>query len=82
MKNDTGTLELRLQDTACSHGETLASLLPEWRPKFRNAKILNNKGHIEMYGCWLLESEGTVVVMLQDGAMMALELKGFKETGT
>jgi hypothetical protein len=32
MKNDTGTLELRLQDTACSHGETLASLLPEWRP--------------------------------------------------
>jgi hypothetical protein len=78
MKNAEG-LELRLYDAACSHGETLALLKPEWRPKFKNARIRNAKGHMVAYGCWIQDEEGVATVILSDGAMLELALSGFTD---
>lgn len=75
---DTGGT-LRLQDSACSHAETLAILREEWRPKFKNARILNSKGFIEFYGCWIEHDGDTAMVILQDGAALAIPLAAFKD---
>jgi hypothetical protein len=78
VKNAEGH-ELRLYDTACTHGETLGLLKPEWRPKFKNARIRNAKGHIMFYGCWIEDEPGIATVILQDGAMMDLQLSAFTD---
>jgi hypothetical protein len=58
MKNKANGAQLRLLDTPCSHGETLAVLKEEWRPKFKNARILDAKGFIQFYGCWIAARRG------------------------
>jgi hypothetical protein len=77
LKNGSGN-ELRLYDTPCSHGETLGILKEEWRTRFKNARVLNSKGFILMYGCWV-EQEGSAVVILSDGAAIQLPLSAFTD---
>lgn len=75
---ETGA-ELRLLDSPCSHGETLGVLREEWRAKFRNARILNGKGFIEAYGCWLKQEDDTIVVILQNGSARVFEAGAFSD---
>lgn len=79
MKNKANGSELRLLDASCTHGETLGHLNEVWRPKFKNARILSAKGHIEFYGCWIQHDAETAYVILQDGAEMMFPLAGFAD---
>jgi hypothetical protein len=76
MKNEANGATLRLADTPCSHGETLALLKEEGRPKFKNARIRDAKGFIQFYGCWLAAGD-TVIVILQDGGAMKFQASAF-----
>jgi hypothetical protein len=76
----SGSAELRLMETQCSHGGTLAHLKPEWRAKFRNARLLNN-GKIIHYGCWILTEEGDFYIQYEDGDHALLPTKLFAEEG-
>lgn len=61
-----GGRELRLQDSSCSHGQTLSNIKPEWRDKFKNARLMKD-GKIEFYGCWILAEDGLIFVLYEDG---------------
>lgn len=78
MKIKESGIELRLYDAPCSHGGTLGLLKEEWRGKFRNARILNAKGFIEAYGCWL-EKDGTAIVIFDDGSNATLKMSVFSD---
>lgn len=79
LKNkDTGA-QLRLMDSPCTHAETLMQLNEPWRPKFKNARILDKKGGIEFYGCWIKHDEETAFVLLQDGSQVAVPLVLFSD---
>jgi hypothetical protein len=79
LKNkDTGS-ELRLMDSACTHGETLGHLKEEFRGQFKNARILDKRGFILFYGCWIDHDGETAFVMLQDGGSLGLPLAGFTD---
>lgn len=79
LKNKENGYELRLLDTPCSHGETLAVLNEEWRPKFKNARILTPKGFIESYGCWIKQGDETIVLILSDGGALAFKADSFTD---
>lgn len=78
-RNKDNGNELRLYESVCSHGETLAQLREEWRDKFKNLRILDEKGFISWYGCWYQEDADTVVIVLQDGSMAAMENSVFAD---
>lgn len=79
LKNKQTGAELRLLDTPCSHGETLAALKEEWRAKFKNVRIISAKGFIDAYGCWIQHDEETVFVLLQDGSGLDFPLAAFSD---
>lgn len=79
LKNKDNGAELRLYETQCSHGETMALLKEEWRAKFKNARVRDERGHILFYGCWILHDEETVVVFLQDGSHIGLSRSAFTD---
>ena len=79
LKNKQTGAQLRLMDTTCSHAETMAHLKEEWRPKFKNARMLDAKGHIQFYGCWIQHDEDTAVIFLQDGGHIGLPLAAFSD---
>lgn len=41
MHNRDKTSSMHLLETPCSHGETMALLAEEWRPRFKNLRILS-----------------------------------------
>lgn len=79
MKNTETGAQMRLLDSQCSHGETLAVLAEQWRPKFKNMRILSAKGFIEFYGCWIQHDEETVVVVLSDGSQRSFRAAAFSD---
>lgn len=79
MKNTETGAQMRLLETQCSHGETLAALAEQWRPKFKNMRILSAKGFIEWYGCWIQHDEETVVVVLSDGSQRSFRAAAFSD---
>jgi hypothetical protein len=74
LKNKANGSELRLHDSPCVNAETLARLNEEWRGKFKAAKILNQKGHVEWFGCWIEHDEETAYILMQDGSQLMMEL--------
>jgi hypothetical protein len=68
--------ELRLMESACSHGGTLAILKEEWRAKFKNARMFVGK---EMtYACWV-EKDGFAIVLLEDGTFIPVPMSAFSD---
>lgn len=74
MKSSDGAAELRLYESTCTHAGTIGHIkarfpaaLPEHVAKFRNARILDKRGTIESYGCWLESDDGRMFVIFEDG---------------
>jgi hypothetical protein len=68
---------LRLYESSCSHGGTLALIPEEYRKHFYNAKVLDRKGTILAFACWA-EVEDTVLLIFEDGQRAELQLSKFK----
>jgi hypothetical protein len=79
LKSNDGSQELRLYESACSHGRTLGHIPEEYRKHFFNARVLDRRGTIQVYGCWA-EVEGTVLLVFEDGQFTQFELSKFKES--
>ena len=76
----SGNTELRLLDSQCAHAGTLAHLKPEWRAKFKDARLMVN-GNIAFFGCWILADEDTIYIQYEDGDAMEVPTKAFREVG-
>lgn len=77
----TADNELRLLNSPCTHGGTLALLKPEHRPKFKKAIVMLKT--LMVYGCWVDTGEGAYFVMLETGGGFALPVTAFlEEPGT
>jgi hypothetical protein len=63
---------VRLSDSPCVHGGTLAQLAPQWRPKFRKAAAV--VGGKQFYACWIADQNG-VYVLFEDGEEPGFRLK-------
>lgn len=57
----------------------LAHLKEEWRPKFKNARVLDAKGFIQFHGCWIQDHEEAAVIFLQDRGHIGLPLAAFSD---
>jgi hypothetical protein len=68
--------ELRLMESKCSHGGTLAQLKEEYRDQFKNARLIVGKTFI--YACWI-EKDGTAIVLLEDGTFMPVPMSAFSD---
>jgi hypothetical protein len=79
LKSADGSQELRLYESKCSHAGTLAHLKPEHHDKFRNARILDRKGNIENYGCWVEAAPDTAFIIFEDGSYTDFSLSKFKD---
>lgn len=79
LKSSDGSQELRLYESICSHGETLSHIPQEFRDRFKNARVLDSKGTIEIYGCYA-SNEELALVVFEDGSRIVLELSKFRET--
>lgn len=86
MANSDGTRELRLYESACTHGGTIGHIkakfpaaLPEHIAKFKNARIMDRRGTIESYGCWLESDDGRAFVLFEDGSNTEFEMSKFKD---
>lgn len=79
MKNKANGSELRLYDSPCVNAETLMQLAEEWRPKFRAAKILDGKGRVVWFGCWIRHDDDALFVIFQDGDERMFELAAFSD---
>lgn len=79
IKSDDGSQELRLYESACSHGGTLALIPEEYRKHFHNAKVLDRKGTILAFACWA-EVEDTVLILFEDGQRAEMQLSKFRES--
>lgn len=77
--NGDGTQELRLYDSKCSHSGTLAFIGAEHRPTFKNARVLDRKGSLIGYGCWLEAEPGVAFVWFEDGQSTSFPLAKFKD---
>jgi hypothetical protein len=76
----SGSMELRLLDSTCSHAGTLGLIRPEWGPKFKNARLMKD-GKIVHYACWILADENTVFIMYEDGDYLEIPPHMFNEVG-
>lgn len=73
---DQSGAEMRLMESKCSHGETLGRLKEEYRPIFKNARLIVGKDFF--YGCWI-EQDGVAIVMLEDGTFIPVPMDAFKD---
>jgi hypothetical protein len=70
---------VRLSDSPCVHGGTLAILSAEWRDKFKKAVAsINGKA---WFACWILEDDGQVYVLYEDGDENRFPVAAFKPDG-
>lgn len=74
-----GNNYVRISDSPCVHGGTLAILMPEWRDKFKKAvAVINGK---TWFACWILEDDGQGYVLYEDGDENRLPMAAFKPDG-
>ena len=67
---------VRLSDSPCVHAGTLGILSPEWRDKFKKAVAsINGK---TWFACWILEDDGQVYVLYEDGDENRFPMVAFK----
>lgn len=73
-----GSSELRLYDSPCVHGATLAALKEEWRPKFH--KAIGTVEGKTVFGCWIEAQEGVLYILMEgsDEGFMA-PLSAFRD---
>lgn len=86
MASGDGVHELRLYESACTHGGTMGHIKarfdkaqPEHLAKFRNARILDKRGTIVSYGCWVESDDGAAFVLFEDGSSTEFELSKFSD---
>lgn len=79
LHSDDGSQELRLYESRCSHARTLAFIGPDHRATFKNARILDRKGAIAAYACWIEAEPGVVFLWFEDGQSTHFELSKFKD---
>lgn len=68
---------MRLYDSPCVHGGTLGKILPQWRAKFSKAEASVNG--TRFYACWIVDEDGDVYFLLEDGRDGFLPLRSFKD---
>jgi hypothetical protein len=68
-----GRNELRLIESPCVHGGTLAHLKEEWRPKFKKASATIGGGHV--YACWIDTGDGTYYVLFESGESLLIPVQ-------
>jgi hypothetical protein len=70
--------ELRLFDSPCAHGETLAWLDPQWRGKFKRAQALI--GGKTVFGCWIdVPEHMAYFIRLENTEGFAIPMLAFTE---
>jgi hypothetical protein len=79
LHNNDGSQELRLYESRCTHARTLAYIGPDHRTTFKNARILDRKGFIEAYACWIEAEPGIAFVWFEDGQSTHFDLSKFKD---
>jgi hypothetical protein len=80
VKSQESGIELRLLDAPCTHAQTLAGIKEEWRPKFRNARIMDGRGTILHYGCWVEHDAEIAFIMFDDGSSTGMSLASFRDS--
>jgi hypothetical protein len=68
---------VRLYDSPCVHGGTLALIQPQARSKMKKAEV--TLAGERLYACWTEDPEGDPMILLEDGRQAGFYMRNFKD---